>query len=138
MPDRDEQTSAYLHEAQTTLRSARVLLEDDPDAFAPQVVKNAYDALEQALSAGIAARDEDIPRRHSAKIQEFFDPLDANDLQETAFRWHARRSDAQYVDIKGGELSVPSSNFDRGDAERIVEDAERIIDFVRQQTGNED
>jgi HEPN domain-containing protein len=136
MPDRDEQASAYLREAETTLRSARVLLEADPDAFAPQIVKNAYDAFEQALSSGLAARGETVPQRHGAKIQRFFEPLDADDIQETAFRWHARRSEAQYVDIKGGDLSVHSSNFDREDAERIVEDAERILDFVRARTEN--
>lgn len=68
MPDRSEQASAYLSEAVTTLDSAKVLLDGDATAFAPQIVKNAYDALEQALSAGIAARGDDIPRCHGAKI----------------------------------------------------------------------
>jgi HEPN domain-containing protein len=133
MPERDDQAKAYLSEAETTLRSAETLLEADPEAFAPQVVKNAYDAFEQALSAGIAARGDDIPTRHGAKIQAFFGPLDAAELEETAFEWHARRSEAQYVDRTGDGLSVPSSNFDRTDAERILEDAERIISFVRGQ-----
>lgn len=137
MPDRNEQASAYLGEVGTTLRSARVLFDDDPDAFASQIVKNAYDALEQAISAGIAARGEDIPRRHGAKIQRYFEPLDAEPLERTAFRWHARRSDAQYVDFKGSELSVPSSNFDREDAEEILADAEEILEFVRDQVDTE-
>ena len=117
MPSGSEQASAYLSEAETTLESARVLAEDDPDAFASQIVKNAYDALEQALSAGIAARGEDIPRRHGAKIQRYFEPLDAEELEETAFKWHSRRSNAQYVDFRGSELSMPSKNFDRDNAE---------------------
>lgn len=135
MPDRSEQASAYLGEAETTIQSAEVLLNEDAEAFASQVVKNAYDALEQALSAGIAARGEDIPRRHGAKIQQFFEPLDseeAEELEEAAFRWHSRRSDAQYVDFKGDELSVPSKNFDRNDARAIVGDAARILAFVRE------
>lgn len=131
MPNRNEQASAYLSEAETTLRSAQVLFENDPDAFASQIAKNAYDALEQALSAGIAARGEEIPRRHGAKIQRFFGPLDADELEEKTFRWHARRSDAQYVDFRGSELSVPSANFDRDDAREILASATEIIGFVR-------
>ena len=45
MPNGSEQASAYLSEAETTLQSARVLAEDDPDTFASQIVKNAYDAV---------------------------------------------------------------------------------------------
>lgn len=132
MPSENEQARAYLDEAETTLGSARVLFEDDPDAFASQVVKNAYDALEQALSAGIAARGEDIPRQHGAKIQRYFEPLDAEDLERAAFEWHSRRSDAQYVDYRGSDLSVPSKNFDREDAEAILADAGAIIEDVRE------
>lgn len=131
MPDGTEQARAYLSEAETTLESARVLFEHGSGRFAPQIVKNAYDAMEQALSAGIAYRGEDIPRRHNAKIQRYFEPLDADDLERTAFRWHARRSDAQYVDFKGKDLSVPSSNFDHDDAREIIEDTKRILAFVR-------
>lgn len=130
MPGRNEQADAYLAEAETTLRGARVLHERDPDEFAPQTTKNAYDALEQALSAGIAARDEDVPRRHGAKIQHYFEPLDADELERRAFYWHSRRSGAQYVDYRGEELSVPSNNFDREDARRILDDAERVLGFV--------
>jgi HEPN domain-containing protein len=131
MPNGSEQASAYLSEAETTLDSARVLFENDSESFASQVVKNAYDALEQALSAGIAARGEDIPRRHGAKIQRYFEPLDAEELERTAFDWHSRRSNAQYVDFRGSELSVPSKNFDRDDAEQIISDTEELLEFVR-------
>lgn len=131
MPGSDERARAYLDEA-TTLRSAQVLFEDDPDEFAPQIVKNAYDALEQAISAGFAARGEDVPIRHGAKIQRYFEPYDADELERIAFGWHARRSDAQYVDFKGTEISVPSRVFDREDAERILVDSETILGHVRE------
>jgi len=136
MPNRNEQATAYLSEAETTLESARVLSERDPAAFASQIVKNAYDALEQAVSARIAARGADIPRRHGAKIQRFFAPLDADELESAAFEWHARRSDAQYVDYRGTDLSVPSENFDADDAESILEDADDIVEFVRRRVGD--
>lgn len=134
MPDRSEQADAYLREAETTLESARVLYERDAEAFASQVVKNAYDALEQAVSAGIAGRGEDIPRRHGAKIRQYFEPLDADELERRAFHWHSRRSDAQYVDYRGTELSVPSQSFDNDDAAEILDDAETILEFVVDET----
>lgn len=137
MPGGGQRARAYLDEAETTLRGARVLFERDPDDFAAQVIKNAYDALEQAISAGVAARGEDVPIRHGAKIQRYFEPHDAEELERIAFGWHARRSDAQYVDFKGTELSVPSESFDRGDAERILEDAETILAYVRERLGDD-
>lgn len=133
----DERARAYLDEATTTLRSAQVLFEEDPDGFASQVVKNAYDALEQAISAGIAARGEDVPIRHGTKIQRYFEPHDADELERIAFGWHARRSDAQYVDFKGTELSVPSNVFDGEDAERVLADAETILGHVRERLGDD-
>lgn len=51
MSDKERQAKAYLNEAETTLDGARILLECRDFGHA-QVVKNAYDALEQALSAG--------------------------------------------------------------------------------------
>ena len=137
MPERDEQANAYLHEAKTTLESAQVLFERKPAAFAPQIVKNGYDALEQALSAGLAARGEDGPKRHHTKIQRYFEPLDERDLERVAFGWYARRSDAQYVDFRGDELSVPSDNFDFKDAEQMLIDATSVLDFVEEELQRE-
>lgn len=131
MPDKGRQADAYLEQATTTLRAAEVLFEDDPDEFDAQIVKNAYDALEQALSAGIAADDLDVPRRHPGKIQKFFEIHDNDELEEIAFHWLSRRDSAQYVDFEGGELAKPSDAFDVTDAEQIIEDATRIIAFVR-------
>lgn len=132
MRDRSKQAEAYLREAEKTLESARVVFGNDPDEFASQTVKNAYDAMEQALSAGIAARGDDIPRRHHAKIQQYFDPFEADELEQTAFDWHSRRSDAQYVDFKGTDISIPSENFDRTDARRVLRDTEEILETVKE------
>ena len=93
--------------------------------------------MEQALSAGVAAHGEDVPRRHGAKIQRYFEPLDAQELEETAFDWHSRRSNAQYVDFRGSELSVPSKNFDRDGAEQILADTEELLKCVRERMDDE-
>lgn len=71
-----EQAQAYLEEARLTLASARAIFEaansGRTDMWA-QVVKNGYDAIEQAVSAAIAAAGGRIPRQHPAKITEFID-----------------------------------------------------------------
>lgn len=132
MSDRQRQAEAYLREAESTLSAAQLLYDTNPDEFDAQIVKNAYDALEQALSAGIAAEGRNIPRRHPGKMQRFFEMHENEELEETAFHWLGRRSEAQYVDFHGDELSTPSNAFDPEDAARIIEDAERIIAFVRE------
>lgn len=137
MPGGEQRARAYLDEAETSLRGARALFERESDGFAALVVKNAYDALEQAISAGIAVRGDDVPIRHGAKIQRNFEPHDDDELERIAFGWHARRIDAQYVDFKGPEISVPSKLFDGEDAERILADAEAILADVRERVGGE-
>lgn len=71
--------------------------------------------------------------RHGAKIQQYFESQEAEELEDAAFEWHARRSDAQYVGFKGSDLSVPSRNFDASDAAKIIRDTEAIIAFVNEQ-----
>lgn len=133
MPDRKrEQASAYLAEAERTLDSAHVLFEADPERFASQVVKNGYDALEQALSAGIAATGREVPRRHPGELQAFFGEHDDAELERTATHRLSRRDEAQYVDFDGRSLSVPSDHFDRDDAERVLDDAADVLQYVRE------
>lgn len=133
MSDRNRrQATAYLEGAETTLQSAAVLFEQDAERFAPQVVENGYDALEGALAAGIAAADEEIPRRHPGKLRVFFAEYDADHLKRLAEHWLSRRGRAQYVDFDGDSLVVPSDHFDADDAEQILDDAAEIVEFVRE------
>lgn len=136
MPEKRAQAEAYLREAETTLEGARILFENRDGGYA-QVVKNAYDAFEQALSAGIASKGDSIPRSHSAKIQEFFAHFENDELERAAFEWFSRRSSAQYVDVRGSDLSVPDENFGKADAEDILDDADRIIQFATEQVREE-
>lgn len=130
----DEQAEAYLEEARLTLSSARAICRTaaaEREALWADVVKNGYDAIEQAISAGLAARDERIPRAHPAKIQTFIDLYRPPDrLEEVLLHWLQRRSESQYVDIRGDEINVPHKQFDQDDAERILDDAETVIDYV--------
>jgi len=131
----EDQAAAYLREADLTLQSARTVFDaatpDDP--LWAQVVKNGYDAIEQAVSAAIAAQGERIPRKHPAKINTFLDLYDPDDaLEDRLLDWLRRRSDAQYVDIRGDEVNIPHEQFDRGDAERILDDADAVLTYVRQ------
>lgn len=135
MQDRTRQANAYLDQAERTLETARILFDRDAERYAAQIVKNGYDSLEQALSAVIAAADEDIPRRHPGKVQRFFELYDEPELERLAFHWLSRRSEAQYVDFEGGELSIPAEKFDEDDAERIVDDAGTTVEVVRERIG---
>lgn len=131
----ERQAVAYLEEAELTLHSARTIYDassDDSEMWA-QVVKNAYDAIEQAVSAGITARDQAIPRRHPAKINTFIDLYDPSDaLEERLLHWLQRRSNSQYVDIRGDRINVPHEQFGQEDAERILEDAGTVLEYVEQ------
>lgn len=131
MPDRTRQAQAYLDQAERTLETARILFDRDAQRYASQIVKNGYDSLEQTLSAGIAAADAEIPRRHPGKVQRFFEAYDQPELERLAFQWLSRRSEAQYVDFEGREISIPAEKFDEDDAAQIIEDAGRIVEFVR-------
>jgi hypothetical protein len=71
----EEQAEAYMEEARLTFQSARTIMEtavETEDMWA-QVVKNAYDAIEQAVSGAIASRGESIPRKHPTKISKFLE-----------------------------------------------------------------
>lgn len=132
MPNKENQAKAYLDEAKTTLDGAKILFESRNGGYA-QVVKNAYDALEQALSAGIAFEGEDIPQYHNGKVTKFFGSYEHDTLERKSLKWLSKRETARYVDFEGGSLSIPQENFDESDAEEILEDAEATIEFVSEQ-----
>jgi HEPN domain-containing protein len=135
----DEQAEAYLAEAELTYSSAKAIYDsatENEENLWAQVVKNGYDAMEQAVSAGIAAMNETIPRPHPAKTKTFIELHDpADEIEDALLYWLRRRSDVQYVDIRGDELNVPHRQFDRNDAERILGDANQVIEFVEKRIG---
>lgn len=130
----EDQAKAYLQEAELTLSSARAIFsvaEEGGENLWAQVVKNGYDAIEQAISAAIANSGEAIPRQHPAKVNTFITVCDPNDaLEETLLYWLDRRSDSQYVDIRGNQVNIPHEQFTRHDAERILEDAETVLRWI--------
>lgn len=122
-----------MEEARLTLDSAKVILEvaNERDDMWAQVVKNAYDAIEQAISAAIAASGESVPRNRPAKVNRYLGLHDTDDsLGETILYWLRRRSDSQYVDIRGEDVAVPHELFDADDAEEIVAVAETVLSRV--------
>ncbi|KXA95683.1 hypothetical protein AKJ65_01230 [candidate division MSBL1 archaeon SCGC-AAA259E19] len=124
--NKEKQAAAYLREARLTLKSARTIYESSAsgEGMWAQVVKNAYDAMEQAASAGIAHREQRIPRSHTAKIKRFVELYDPEEeLSESIFHWLGMRSDSQYVDIRGDKIVVPHELFNQEDAAKILKDA---------------
>jgi HEPN domain-containing protein len=130
----EEQAEAYLNEAELTLESAQAIYStasETGNKLWAQVVKNEYDAIEQAVSAAIAAEGEDIPRRHPAKVNTFLEIHNpSQELADSLLNWLRRRSEAQYVDIRGDQVNIPHDLFDKDDAEQILEDAESVIELV--------
>lgn len=134
MSKKEEQAEAYLQEAVLTLESAETLFEaasENTNIWA-QVVKNAYDAIEQMISSAIADKGESIPRAHPAKIKKFIELYNPEEsIQNSLFKWLRRRSETQYVDFKGDEINVPHKQFSQNDAEEILNDAKRILKYIK-------
>lgn len=133
----EEQADAYFEEAELTLESAQAIhdsaRETGNDLWA-QVVKNGYDAIEQAVSAGIAAENEAIPRNHPGKINTFIELYEpSEEVEDLLLHWLQRRSNSQYVDIRGDEINIPHEQFTQEDAEQILEDVETILEYVQGQ-----
>lgn len=130
-----EQSKKYIEEAELTMASAQAIFErakeEDKDLWA-NVVKSCYDAIEQALSSAIAAKEEKIPIQHPEKINKFIELFKIpKRLEEMLSFWLGKRSSAQYVDIKYGKISVPHELFNEEDAEKALKEAEEIINEVK-------
>ena len=130
-----EQSKKYMEEAELTLESAEAVFEkakeEDKDLWA-NVVKGCYDAIEQAISSAISAKEETIPIRHPDKIDKFSKLFGiSEDLDEKISFWLGKRSSAQYVDIKNDKLSVPHELFSEEDAKKALEDSKEIIEEIR-------
>lgn len=132
----EEQAQAYLEEARLTLASAEAIhrtAEESGNNLWAQVVKNGYDAIEQAISAGIAAENDAIPRNHPGKINTFIELYEPGDeLEHLLLHWLRHRSTSQYVDLRGDEISIPHEQFGQEDAVAILKDAETILEYVLQ------
>ena len=129
-----EQSIAYLEEARLTLESAGAIFikSSNEKTLWAQVVKNCYDAMEQAISAAIAFKGEVIPKDHPAKITKFIELYGRKDeIVQLLLNWLGKRARAQYIDIIKGEISVPHKLFTKKDAELALIDAKKIIEKIR-------
>lgn len=139
MAIRQEQARTYLEEAELTLEASRAILErakDEHKDLWANVVKNCYDAIEQAVCSAIAGRNKEIPREHPEKIHLFvrlFRP--PRNLVKMLMYWLSRRAPAQYADIRNETLFVPHELFDQADAERCLRETREIIEEVKRLAG---
>ena len=130
------QADEYLQEAELTLTASEVIFnrakEIKKNLWA-QVVKNAYDAMEHAISAALAMRRLMIPKDHPEKVTKFVNNFNLRNshIEKLLMKWVGKRGQAQYVDIRGGKLMVPHEIFDEQDAEEALRDAKEVIEFVR-------
>jgi len=133
----EDQAEAYLKEAELTLESAEAIYssaEKSDENLWAQVVKNGYDAIEQAVSAGIAKENEAIPRNHPSKINTFIELYESSEnVEDLLLHWLQRRSSSQYVDIRGDQINIPHEQFTQEDAEKILEDTKTVLKYVQEQ-----
>lgn len=137
-----KQAEKYLEEARLNITAAEAIFEQaketEKDLWA-QVVKNAYDAIESAVSSFLAFREIEIPRAHSLKITKFLENVDSSEKEEltsTLLEHVGKRQNSRYVDIVGEEVKIPHEIFDKQDAESALKDARKIIKFVEKQSTN--
>lgn len=132
---RERQAEAYLESAKLSLSIAQTILEkalaENKNLWA-HVVKNAYDAAEQGISAALAKQGELIPKEHFEKVRKFlmlFSP--PRNIETTLYFWLRKRAKSQYVDIEEGRLSVPQEIFKQPDAMQAIADCKKILDYIR-------
>ncbi len=132
---KDKQAESYLKEAEFSLETAQIIFdkakEEDKDLWA-NVIKICYDAIEQAISAAIAKKNEIIPKEHPAKIKKFINLFEIDEeLKEKLYYWLGKRSSSQYVDIKDNRLSIPHELFDEDDAKKALDDSKEVIGEIK-------
>ena len=101
---KEKQAKAYIEEAELSLETAEIIFdkakEEDKDLWA-NVIKSCYDAIEQAISAAISIKNENIPKEYPAKVKKFINLFTINKKsEEKIYFWLRKRSCSQYVDIK--------------------------------------
>ena len=123
------QARSYLDEAEKTLDVARMARKK---GYWAVCVKDAFDAMEQAVSALIAAKDEKIPKKHTGKIAFFTGLYKPDDvIKKSLLYWAGKRDRSRYVDYRDGKYVAPSDFFHEDDAHRIISDAEMILSYTR-------
>lgn len=139
----DEQANYCMKEAELTFFVAKTIFEraetEDKPVWA-NIVKNGYDAMENAIVACIAKKGEIIPREsHPEKLTRFADLYQSEsvEINKIMSYWITKRSRAQYVDIKDNKVLVPYLFFSKEDAIKILKDAEIVIKLAKQLMENQ-
>lgn len=136
---RQAQARTYLEEAKLTLDASTAIFETAKNEHRnlwANVVKNCYDAIEQAVCSAIAGSSGEIPVAHPNKVRAFiklFKPQ--KKVVRVLWYWLGKRAPAQYADIRNGTLSVPHELFSQADAERCLRETREIIDEVKRLAG---
>ena len=132
---KEKQAKEYLEEARLSLDSAIAIFDEacrTGKRLWVQAVKTAYDGIEQAVSAALAAKDIIIPKDHPEKISKFVNSYNMKGkLVDMLFFWLRKRGKSQYVDVRAGKVVVPHDSFDEGDAEQAKADCKLTIGEIR-------
>lgn len=115
------QAKVYLKIAHRQLAMSEALLEK---GFYEGAVFHCYHAFEAACSAGIANRGQRVPLPHRAKFNQFRElypemPF-AEEFASLVAELYPKRERSLYADIEYGEVSDPTLEYNREDAEDTV------------------
>jgi len=132
----EKRAEGYLEEAELSLDSAKAIFDEaqrTEKKLWAHVVKASYDSMEQAISAALAIKDVMIPKDHPEKVSEFITNYNIQGkAADILLSWLRKRGKSQYVDVRGGKVSIPHEVFTEIDAEAIIIDCEFIIKYVKE------
>ena len=132
---------AFLKEAETDLRSARLLLAGGEYS---QVIVHCQHAVEKTLKAALALRNIIITRQHAVSpdfVTAFADFPEANQISLAASELEKEGTRTEYPFFGRPDLPVwiPSERYNEADARDALDKAEyvysTIVAFARQRYG---
>ena len=125
------QAKVYLKIAHRQLAMAEALLEKE---FYEGGVFHCYHAFEAVCSAGIANKGQKVPLSHRAKFNQFRKlypemPF-AEEFASLVAELHPKRERSLYADIEYGEVSDPTLEYTREDAEDTVSRVRSMVSEI--------
>ncbi|MGA9349441.1 MAG: HEPN domain-containing protein [Anaerolineae bacterium] len=125
------QAKVYLKIAHRQLAMAEALLEK---GFYEGAVFHCYHAFEAVCSAGIANKGRKVPLPHREKFNQFrkFYPemIFAEEFASLVAELYPKRERSLYADIEYGEVSDPTLEYKREDAEDTMARARSMVNEI--------
>ncbi len=132
MPTHKEIAQAFLKEAETDLRSARLLLSAKEYS---QTIVHCQHAAEKTLKAALALRDIIITKQHAVSPDFFaaypdFDEANQIALATSSLEKEGTRTEYPFFGRTDIPIWIPSERYNEADAKGALEKAEYVYQTV--------